>query len=832
MAAPYKETVLLVGDTKQFEQSIKRILKGLGLIQRKARKLSQTSINLGRVRTRSRNIRGTGRNTSTNQDRQIRDDASPQLKRQITALNNANKALNEYVRKISTADGAQRGFAGSTNKISTQVSALRDRLKGLTRSNSEYTSTLAAVQRGEQALFQDRNKRLGDESKRFATGGKGGTKDLVANVLGEKNITQSIDGLNNYINRLEALKNIVNINSDDFRKLESRIAEVNMQLNDAQLLGQTSELPKIKKQSKSSESDASKIKAIEEQRANIIQRINDSSLGQAKKNELINNLKRVGVELDNKQLALAKQINTETQRNLTSSEKRQRRRQRIKQSALIGGGFPLLFGGGPLQAAAGALGGGIGEAFSPGGGFAGSIAATAVIATISKAVNGIGELGKALNPFTADINKLTKAVGLAGTAEGERLRLIEQLSGKQEALKVATAALTREIGQGGVQALKTFGKDFQGVANEFNKLLTNLGATIAKIINATGIMDLLQTLLKVANKTFKPASKKLQDEFGVTSEAGNTIKPLFTGKTKEQEQQIEFLENSLRIGEKEAKNRLEIAKHYDQIKHTLKANSETERQQLLTQQQQQLNNLNRIDQLKDQLRLQTQIKDVLAVGMTNAIQGLILGTQTLSQSLSNIAKQLGSIFLNRAFGALFSKILFPGPSIPLPAMTRPVISSIPGLPSASSFSTTPGLPATPSFSTPPGLPETPSLPRFAYGGVVSSPTLGMIGEGGEPEYVIPSSKMDGAMARYSAGARGGAVIPGGSGASGTVAGSSGNTIVEYTGPVLNFNGDEYVPKDSVPQIINAAAKQGATLGQSRTLNTLKNSRSSRAKIGI
>ena len=108
----------------------------------------------------------------------------------------------------------------------------------------------------------------------------------------------------------------------------------------------------------------------------------------------------------------------------------------------------------------------------------------------------------------------------------------------------------------------------------------------------------------------------------------------------------------------------------------------------------------------------------------------------------------------------------------------------------------------------------------------------MIGEGGEPEYVIPSSKMDGAMARYSAGARGGAVIPGGSGVSGTVAGSSGNTIVEYTGPVLNFNGDEYVPKDSVPQIINAAAKQGATLGQSRTLNTLKNSRSSRAKIGI
>ena len=59
---------------------------------------------------------------------------------------------------------------------------------------------------------------------------------------------------------------------------------------------------------------------------------------------------------------------------------------------------------------------------------------------------------------------------------------------------------------------------------------------------------------------------------------------------------------------------------------------------------------------------------------------------------------------------------------------------------------------------------------FQYGGVVNSPTLGMIGEGGEPEYVIPASKMSGAMSRYSAGARGGAVIPGGSGDSGTVAG--------------------------------------------------------------
>ena len=110
--------------------------------------------------------------------------------------------------------------------------------------------------------------------------------------------------------------------------------------------------------------------------------------------------------------------------------------------------------------------------------------------------------------------------------------------------------------------------------------------------------------------------------------------------------------------------------------------------------------------------------------------------------------------------------------------------------------------------------------------------MGIIGEGGESEYVIPASKMSGAMSRYSAGARGGAVIPGGSHESGTVAGSSGNTVVEYTGPVLNFNGYEYVPKTAVPEIITTAAKQGASAGRSQAFATLKNSRSQRATLGL
>ena len=222
MASNYQQTIVLNVDKRQ----LKAAFKELGLVQKRIQKINQTGLQLNRVRSRTRNIRGTGLNLSTSENRQAPKNPSARVKQQTAALNKANAELNKYVRTLSTADGAQRGFTGSANKMSTQVSALRDRLRGLARSNSEYTSTLQAVQRGEQALFQDRNKRLGDESRTL--GSRGGAKDLVPGLLNATDITQSVDGLNNYISRLETLKNKVNINSTEFEQLsQNRIAEVN-----------------------------------------------------------------------------------------------------------------------------------------------------------------------------------------------------------------------------------------------------------------------------------------------------------------------------------------------------------------------------------------------------------------------------------------------------------------------------------------------------------------------------------------------------------------------------------------------------------------------------
>lgn len=67
---------------------------------------------------------------------------------------------------------------------------------------------------------------------------------------------------------------------------------------------------------------------------------------------------------------------------------------------------------------------------------------------------------------------------------------------------------------------------------------------------------------------------------------------------------------------------------------------------------------------------------------------------------------------------------------------------------ANQISSTVGIPAIPYLS----------VPAFAQGGYVTKKTLAMVGEGGEPEYIIPASKMPNAIQNYANGARGNGVL--------------------------------------------------------------------------
>jgi hypothetical protein len=126
-----------------------------------------------------------------------------------------------------------------------------------------------------------------------------------------------------------------------------------------------------------------------------------------------------------------------------------------------------------------------------------------------------------------------------------------------------------------------------------------------------------------------------------------------------------------------------------------------------------------------------------------------------------------------------------------------------------------------------------AIKGFAEGGFVTGPTRAVVGEGGEPEYIIPQSKMSAAMSRYSRGARGESVIP----SSGTSTESAGGTAiatapidVRYT--VERINSVDYVTADQFQAGMRQAAAQGAKQGEQRALSTLRQNTNVRRSVGI
>jgi tape measure domain-containing protein len=92
----------------------------------------------------------------------------------------------------------------------------------------------------------------------------------------------------------------------------------------------------------------------------------------------------------------------------------------------------------------------------------------------------------------------------------------------------------------------------------------------------------------------------------------------------------------------------------------------------------------------------------------------------------------------------------------------------------------------------PGIPQV-SIPRFAKGGVVDRPTLAMIGEGGEREFVVPESKASQFAANWMSQAKGGP---------GTAVVDRMPTINLQTGPVLQQDdGSKYVSLGDLEKIL-------------------------------
>ena len=207
--------------------------------------------------------------------------------------------------------------------------------------------------------------------------------------------------------------------------------------------------------------------------------------------------------------------------------------------------------------------------------------------------------------------------------------------------------------------------------------------------------------------------------------------------------------------------------------------------------------LDQNESLKEQVSLQEKIADLwksigddIKAGVVDGIKSAITGAKSFGEVLSNVLNKISDKLLNFAIDGIFSS-----------------------LGSGGGF-------------------WGKLFGQSAEGRYASSPMVTSLVEKGEPEYVIPAGRMEEATSRYNSGMRGDAVIPRGGGSSNHSGGSGGATTVNYSGPVLNFNSEEFVPKSAIGEIINSAASRGAKAGEARTISSLKNSRSRRSTLGL
>ena len=166
----------------------------------------------------------------------------------------------------------------------------------------------------------------------------------------------------------------------------------------------------------------------------------------------------------------------------------------VLSGALISGSFPLLFGQGPLGAAAGFGGGLIGGALGgQTGGFAGGLVATALLQTVTNTVNGINELGAALNDPTQNLDKLVTNLSRFDRNITTSVQILQSAGLTASAGQFARARFGTEFGAAGANSLEEMNKAFK----EFGKVTSKLGTELAILASGplTGFMKMLNFVL-------------------------------------------------------------------------------------------------------------------------------------------------------------------------------------------------------------------------------------------------------------------------------------------------------------------------------------------------
>ena len=142
------------------------------------------------------------------------------------------------------------------------------------------------------------------------------------------------------------------------------------------------------------------------------------------------------------------------------------------QDIATGAGFPLLFGGGPLQALAGGIGGAA-------GGLGGSIAASAITAQAEAFAKDTAAVGQALNSTSGALELMREKSLFSKDATKELAAELEGLGEIEKLSTLLTKELVQKIGNEGVTALQDLGTESDKTTRLWSALTLQLQALLA-----------------------------------------------------------------------------------------------------------------------------------------------------------------------------------------------------------------------------------------------------------------------------------------------------------------------------------------------------------------
>jgi len=307
-------------------------------------------------------------------------------------------------------------------------------------------------------------------------------------------------------------------------------------------------------------------------------------------------------------------------------------------SAMIGGGFPALFGAGGLSSVMGGVAGGLGGALAPGGGFAASIAATAIAAQIEKA--------KEFNKTIKDLNRSIAATGgqsqfTAGQvkefAKSMRMTKEEALEALQAFEQFGAAArisLSKVFGDEATFNMLASLKDNAAILDQMDKITKDLGfeqaGLVLQILNTQGARAAENKILELTVKKNKELNLQIEERVG----AEGRLRKIRKEQRAEEELRVQQEINN-------AKNILELQTRRIQQQEKLAIIKAP---------------IDEMEKLSDVLFQVDALGKSIGDSFSESFKGIVKGSMSAQDALRNLFQRTADHFLDMAAQMLAAQI--------------------------------------------------------------------------------------------------------------------------------------------------------------------------------